>query len=133
MTSDKKNNLSSIHNVPGTIRKLVSNLSLLNSCSNTVGNHHPHLSNKETEYLGKATQPAATQSFISLLLSQRTPTPPIPTSHLRIIFVTFEPSFYVRTSGNSEKTPKLLSIHWEPETGSSCICFLATVTFLRSK
>lgn len=112
MTSDKKNNLSSIHNVPGTIRKLVLNLSLLNSCSNTVRNHHPHLSDKETEYLEyKATQPAAARSFISLLLSQRTPTPPIPTSHLRTVFVTFEPSFYVRTSGNSEKTPKLLSIH----------------------
>ena len=49
MTSDKKNNLSSIHSVPGTIRELVSNLSLLNSCSNTVRNHHPHLSDKETE------------------------------------------------------------------------------------
>lgn len=85
MTSDKKNNLSSIHNVPGTIRKLVLNLSLLNSCNNTVRNHHPHLSDKETEYLGKATQPAAARSFVSLLLSQRTPTPPIPTSHLRTV------------------------------------------------
>ena len=49
MTSDKKNNLSSIHNVPGTIRELVSNPSLLNSCSNTVRSHHPHLSDKDTE------------------------------------------------------------------------------------